>query len=156
MSQKSTTHDSFTIERTYGASAERVFAAWADPAQKRVWFAEGDGWTLESFDVDFREGGFEKSRFRFGNGPTMGNDTFHHDIVPNRRIVSSYAMLVGDERISVSLATIEIEPAGKSTKLRFTEEGVFFGSSDGVKGRRNGWIELLNRLDVHLSSTAEG
>lgn len=155
MSQKNLVHDSFTLERTYGASPEQVFAAWADPARKRVWFAEGDGWTLESFEVDFREGGFERSRFRFGDGPTMGNDTFHHDIVPNRRIVSSYAMLVGDQRISVSLLTVEIEPAGKGSKLRFTEQGTFFDSSDGVEGRRNGWNELLNRLDVHLAGATQ-
>ena len=31
MSERSSQHATFTIERTYGATPERVFAAWADP-----------------------------------------------------------------------------------------------------------------------------
>ena len=36
----------------------------------------------------------------------MANSTVYLDIVPDQRIVLVYTMTVGDERISVSLATI--------------------------------------------------
>ena len=32
-------HSTYTIERTYAATPERVFAALSDPAKKRRWFA---------------------------------------------------------------------------------------------------------------------
>jgi uncharacterized protein YndB with AHSA1/START domain len=65
MSQRSVTHATFTIERTYDAPPRRVFKAFADPAIKRRWFAEGEGWEIEEFMVVFRVGGTERSRFRF-------------------------------------------------------------------------------------------
>ena len=55
-----TTHASFVIERLYSASPKRVFAAWSDPVAKRAWFVEGEGWDIQSYEIDFREGGSEK------------------------------------------------------------------------------------------------
>ena len=74
--------DTFDIVRTYKAAPERVLADWADPAQKRRWFVEGENWTIESYEVDFREGGYERSSFRFNDGPVITNDTTFHDIMP--------------------------------------------------------------------------
>jgi uncharacterized protein YndB with AHSA1/START domain len=154
MSQNNVIHDTFVIERTYKSAPERVFEAWADPAQKRRWLVEGEGWTIHSFEMDFKEGGLERSRFRYKDGPDMGNDTIYHDIVQNRRIVTSYSMIVGRERISVSLATVEFVPAGTSTLLRFTEQATFFEGGDGAERRRQGWTFLLERLAAHLSEPA--
>jgi uncharacterized protein YndB with AHSA1/START domain len=36
MTPRSTEHATFTIERTYDAAPERVFAAWADPGEPAV------------------------------------------------------------------------------------------------------------------------
>ena len=48
--------DTFAIERTYKASPARVFEAWRDPEKKRRWFAEGKGFVIDSYELDFREG----------------------------------------------------------------------------------------------------
>jgi uncharacterized protein YndB with AHSA1/START domain len=37
------THATFTIERTYGASPERVFRTLADPEAKAKWFGSTNG-----------------------------------------------------------------------------------------------------------------
>jgi uncharacterized protein YndB with AHSA1/START domain len=65
---------------------------------------------VDEFTVDFRVGGHEFSRFRFGGGDEITNDTIYQDIVPNHRIVIAYTMTVGGKRISSSLATMEFKP----------------------------------------------
>jgi uncharacterized protein YndB with AHSA1/START domain len=48
------------------------------------------------------------------------------EIVPDKRIVYAYEMFMNEKlRMSVSLATIEFEPAGTGTKMTLTEQGAF-------------------------------
>ena len=57
MSNRSTTHSTFVIERNYDASPARVFAAWADVnAKAQLVWARAAG---KSTELDFREGGRE-------------------------------------------------------------------------------------------------
>jgi len=153
---KSATHGHFTIERAFKAGPAKVFDAFADPEKKRRWFAEGPGFHLDSFVMDFRVGGEEKSRFRFvadkpiEEGTPCSNDTVYMDIVPGRRIVISYSMSFGGAPFSVSLATMEFLPQGTGTLLVFTEQAAFFEGSDGIVIREQGTQELLNQLAAEL------
>ena len=88
MTASSIVHSTFVVERTYPTTAARVFAAFSNPKTKRRWFAEGEGWQIDEFNVDFRVGGRETSRFRFKDGLPIGNDTVYQDIVTDKRIVS--------------------------------------------------------------------
>ena len=150
MSETTTIHNTFTVERRYDASTTRVFQAFADEAIKRRWFVEGEGWNILEFKFDFRVGGREFSRFTFQGGPEITNDTVFHDIVPNRRIVVSYAMTVAGKPISVSLATTEMFPDGKGTRLVCTEQGAYFDDPQAPRMREQGFRELLEKLDEEL------
>ena len=44
MTDRSVTHSTFVVERSYDASPARVFAAWADPGAKARWFASPEEW----------------------------------------------------------------------------------------------------------------
>ena len=143
-------HKSFTIERTYPTDAARVFQAHSDPEKKRRWFAEGEGFTIDSYTLDFRTCGFERSRFRYGDGPPMTYDGVYLDIVPNQRIVFAYAMTVSGAPLSSSLATIELIPVPSGTRLRFTEQTAFLDGNDGSLSRREGSIGLLEALAREL------
>jgi uncharacterized protein YndB with AHSA1/START domain len=154
MTERSVAHATFTIERTYDAPPARVFKAFADPAIKRRWFAEGEGWQVEEFKVDFRVGGAETSRFRFRGGELVRNDTVYQDIVPDRRIIIAYTMTVGDQRISASVATMQFEPAGSGTRLIFTEQGAFLDGYDDAGKRESGTGGLLDALARELKRQA--
>jgi uncharacterized protein YndB with AHSA1/START domain len=144
--QSPVVHSTFSIERTYPTTPFRVFAAFADPALKRRWFVEGEGWIIDAYSLDFRVGGYERSRFRFADSPPMGNDTIFLEIVPEQRIVFAYTMTRNDEPFSVSLTTIELTPNGATTNLRYTEQGAFLDGTDQSADREQGCRELLEAL----------
>jgi len=156
MNASTVTHSTFTIHRSYSKSPAKVFAAFADPVKKRRWFAEGEGFILDSYTVDFRVGGLEQSRFRFmGNAPIekgtpMGNDTWYQDIQTDSRIVFSYSMTMSDKPFSASLVTVEFFPTAQGTELVFTEQSAFFENADGAAMREAGWRQLLELLANEL------
>lgn len=152
MTERSVVHATFTVERVYDASPARLFAAFAEPAAKRRWFAEGgEDWEVESFEMDFRVGGFERSRFRFRGGPLITNDTVFQDIVPDERIIIAYWMTIGGAPISASLATMEFRPEGARTRLVFTEQDAFLDGYDNADARKEGTGELLESLARELA-----
>ena len=148
-------HQSFTIERSYPAAPARVFSAHSDPASRRRWFAEGKGFIIDSYALDFQVGGFERSRFRFGaDGPPMTYDGVYLDILANERILFAYAMTVGGAPLSSSLAAVELVPAPAGTLMRFTEHTAFVDGNDGSAARREGSLGLLEALARELQAHA--
>jgi uncharacterized protein YndB with AHSA1/START domain len=152
MKERTVTHSTFVIERNYPAPVQRVFAAFSDPAKKRRWFAEGEGFNVQEFQMDFRVGGREFIRFVLPDGRPCRNDTVYMDIVPESRIVIAYSMTLGDVRISSSQATTEFLARDKGTDLIFTEQGAFFEGADGPQMREAGWRQLLDHLAKELAS----
>jgi uncharacterized protein YndB with AHSA1/START domain len=150
MTKRSVTHATFVIERTYDASPARVFAAWATPEAKGLWFAGPDEWVKSSHELDFRVGGRERVVGGPPGGPVHSFAARYQDIVPNERIISSYDMHLDDKRISVSLATVEFKPAGAGTLLTYTEQGAFLDGYDNPADREHGTGELLDALGREL------
>jgi len=149
-------HATFTVERTYPKSPEVVFRAFSDPAKKRRWFVEGEGFITDSYDLDFRVGGTETSRFRMGDntpmpGTPVANDTVFMDIVPDTRIVTAYTMAVNGARISCSLSTFTFEAVATGTRFTMTEQACFFDNADGVEMRKEGWTHLLDALAKEMA-----
>lgn len=73
-------------------------------------------------------------------------DSTYHEIVENSRIVYDYEMRIDGVRLSVSLATIELTPAGTGTDLVITEQGVYFDEHDNSEQREEGTRGLLEAL----------
>ncbi len=156
MEKRSVTHGTFVIERSYPTTPERVFAALADPAKKRRWFAAGESSEVEEFEMDFRVRGNERTQRRFKEGSpfpgtALTNHTNYQDIVPNSRVVFAYTMSLGEKRISASLATIELAATDGGTSLVFTDQGAYFEGADGPQIREGGWRQLLEHLAKELA-----
>ena len=155
MTERSVTHATFVIERTYKAARERVFAAFATKEAKGRWF----GGDLDKPDpnhrLDFRVGGEEYSSGGFEEGGAIYTyRAIFHEIVPGERIVHSYTMDRDDTRMSLSLATVELRPRDGGTHLIYTEMGAFLDGHDKVEFREEGTKQLFDNLGVVL--TREG
>jgi uncharacterized protein YndB with AHSA1/START domain len=150
MSTAPTQHDTFVIERRLASPPARVFAAFAHQNEKARWFGCVEGWEVAEHTLDFRVGGRELWRGGPPGAIPHRNDTYYHDIVPDERIVWSYAMQVGGRRISVSLATLELSPDGAGTRMRFIEQGVYLDGHDGLAERERGTKDLLDNLERAL------
>jgi len=146
MSERSTEHAAFVVERFYDASPDRVFAAWADPQAKARWFDGSEG----EFELDFRVGGWERGRGTLPDGREYSFEALYRDIVPGRRIVYTYDMLLDGIRISVSVATAEFKPERDGTRLVFTEQGAFLDGHEIPARREHGMGSLLDSLGQWL------
>jgi uncharacterized protein YndB with AHSA1/START domain len=158
MTERSVIHDTFVIERTYPASASRVFAAFASKEAKDTWGDTGDIAGTQPAtgapEFDFRVGGHE----RFGmvyQDTNYTYDAVYYDITPGQRLVYSYEMYADGARISVSLATIELTGSdGDDTKLTWTEQGAYLDGFDGQDApqlRQGGTSEMLDGLAKYLA-----
>ena len=151
MTEHSTEHATFSIERSYAASPARVFGAWAEPTAKARWFKGPGDWQRESYELEFRVGGREYLRIGPVGGAAHTFDCRYYDIIAGERIVYCYDMFIGDHRISVSLATVEFTPAGSGTRMVFTEQAVFLDGYDDAGSRERGTEKLLDQLGATLA-----
>ena len=154
MTDRSAIHGSFIIERTYDATPARVFEAFADPEAKARGSAGPTEWAAtKNDDADFRVGGREitagGTQRACVRRPVRRR---YYDIVPNERIVYAYEMYFDENRISVSLATIEL--FGRTATARawsFTEHGAFLDGYDDAGAREQGTRGLLDQLGTSLA-----
>lgn len=149
-------HDTIVLERTYDASPARVFDAFADPESRMRWGAPSKNTGLVFDETDFRVGGLDISRC----GP-VGNliyrvDTRYQDIVPERRIISTEAVSQGPNLLSVSLITVEFEPAGNGTHLVLTDQIAAYGSGSMIAGSKAGFTAALDNLTKELEREQAG
>lgn len=154
MKMSKVTHGTFTIEKTYKASAEAVFSAWANLEARAQWFIGPDDWKPMRRELDFRVGGLEVLHGRFGNGYEPLYESRFYSIVPNQQIVFVYDMHLNGEHHSVSLASVEIEDLGpQKARLIFTEQVAFLDGTigqEGTKDREEGTSQLLKQLAEFL------
>jgi uncharacterized protein YndB with AHSA1/START domain len=149
--ERSVSHGTFHLERTYDAPAERVWKALSDQAAKEKWFGGDAGqWQALERSMDFRVGGRERAKGRWEGGTVSTFDAIYYDIVPGERIVYSYEMHLNEQKISVSLATFQLKPDGRGTKLMITEQGAFLDGYDDAGSRERGTNFLLDRLGASL------
>ena len=157
MSEQSLVHSTFTLERRYPAAPARVFAAFAEKSEKRRWYVDNKQMVAEEFEMDFRVGGRDVLRYRFGDkGPFPGVplifNTVYLDIVPNQRLVYAYSLTIGEAIVSASLVTFEFLAAGRETQVLFTEQGAYGEGSGGADMRKEGWNTLLDKLAGHVAA----
>jgi uncharacterized protein YndB with AHSA1/START domain len=75
----------------------------------------------------------------------------YQDIVPDQRIVFTYEMTLGGQRISVSVASIELKPESKNTHMKVTELGAHLDGLDNAAQREVGTNWLMDQPGAELA-----
>ncbi len=150
---RSVVHATFHLERSYDAPVARLWKALTDEAAKQKWFGGPPGrWELIERHMDVRVGGHERLKGRWEGGVVSTFDATYHDVIPNERLVYTYEMHMGDRKISVSLATMQLKAEGGKTTLMVTEQGAFLDGYDDAGSREHGTGFLLDALGASLEN----
>jgi uncharacterized protein YndB with AHSA1/START domain len=150
---RSVVHATFHLERTYDAPVNRVWRALTEEAAKKKWFAAPPEGSLEVLErhMDVRPGGRERLKGRWESGLVSTFDATYFDVMPNERLVYAYEMHMDNRKISVSLATMQLEADGRRTTLKVTEQGAFLDGYDDAGSREQGTGFLLDALGASLA-----
>jgi uncharacterized protein YndB with AHSA1/START domain len=154
MTQSTTQHERFVIDRHFDAPLALVYAAWSTPEGKSRWFGGSSEWKPEKREFDLRVGGHERLAGRWADGSFSDFQATYHDIVPQQRLVYAYSMYVDERLLSVSLSTVELRAEGKGTHLTYTEQVAFLDGLDNVASREGGTKQLFEQLAAALKSAS--
>lgn len=139
-------HATIVMERTYTASPQRVFAAWADVEARKRWSAPAENIRIEYEEADFREGGRDISRcIEPGNDDYVAAVTYI-DIKRDQRIAFVEDVIHGKTRVSAALISVELTPANAGSRLLLTMQIASFDGASMEQGYQFGWSAALDNL----------
>lgn len=141
------------FEGLFNASPDRVFRAWTDPEEIKMWFGPAPD-SLTKVEVDLRVGGAWCFSFKPGDGVTSSLQGTYLEVEQDARLVFSWSHVrdFDDGRrteTQVSHVTVEFVAEGKATRVKLRHEGI--AELDGRQGVGKGWTACY----VHLHAMLE-
>jgi uncharacterized protein YndB with AHSA1/START domain len=137
---------SLTLKRRLNAAPEKVYAAWTDPEKIVRWFGPDAG-PVKHAETDVRTGGYYAIAFDTEDGEQHHVSGVYREVVPNRKLVFTWAWRTMPER--ESLVTILIKPDGDGALLTLIHEQFF---DEPARDRhRAGWTGCLDKLERFLA-----
>jgi len=133
---------SLTLKRRLNAPAEKVYAAWTDPEKIVKWFGPDSG-PVTKAEIDLRAGGGYTIAFSTENGEHHQVGGVYREVVPNEKLVFTWAWHTMKER--ESLVTVTIKPDGTGSILTLLHE-MFFDEA-ARDGHKRGWSGSLDKLE---------
>jgi uncharacterized protein YndB with AHSA1/START domain len=139
---------SLTLTRRLRARPEKVYAAWTEAKNLVQWFGPADvkpGSVRAELDV--RAGGRYRISFSGNDGEYHEVGGVYRAVVPNERLVFSWAWHSTPER--ESLVTISLRPEGTGTLLTIHHEQ--FVDETARDNHERGWSGLFARLEEFVA-----
>jgi uncharacterized protein YndB with AHSA1/START domain len=139
---------SVTLKRRLHAPAEKVYAAWTEPAQIAHWFGPSE--TVAGSvhaEMDVRVGGRFRVSFDTVDGEHHEVGGVYREVAPNEKLVFSWAWHTTPER--ESLVTVLIRKEGEGAMLTLTHEQFF--DEAARDGHKRGWTGTLDKLEHYFA-----
>lgn len=135
------------VRRIYQAPVAAVYAAWTEPEQVSQWMAPSDDFGKTEAKIDLRVGGHYRIVMHGPDGEVHRVGGVYREIVPNRKLVYTWAWASTPERESI--VTIEFKPSGQGTELVLTHER--FADTEARDKHQQGWTGCLEQLGRYVS-----
>ena len=140
---------SLTLRRHYPVAAEKVWRAWTDPQALKAWFGPEEIVSVPLAEVDLRVGGRFRVTMLAADGETHDVSGVYQELVPNRKLVFSWAWRSTPER--VSRITLDLHAVEGGTELAFVQDRFFDPAARDNHAR--GWTGTFAKLDAMLGGT---
>jgi uncharacterized protein YndB with AHSA1/START domain len=137
---------SLTLKRRLNATPEKVYAAWTEPEKLTKWFGPEQIETLRA-QADARVGGRFRILMRSADGEEHDVSGIYREVVPNEKLVFTWAWRSTPER--ESLVTVLIKPDSGGSLLTLTHEQFF--DETARDHHKSGWTGCLNKLEIYLA-----
>ena len=139
---------SLTLTRRFRARPEKVWTAWTDPETLIGWFSttKAKPGSMRA-ELDVRAGGRYRISFEMQSGEYSEVGGVYREVVPNEKLVFSWAWHSTKER--ESLVTVSIRPDGAGSLMVFTHEQFF--DEAARDNHAKGWSELFGQLETILA-----
>jgi len=144
------THSTFTLERRYPASVERVFEAWANPEARRRWMAQG-----AEHSQNFVVGGLETVKGFDGENRALTYEARYAEIVLNERILTTSTLHTEDRLSTVSVTSVEFRAEDADTLVVLTEHGIYLPGQEQPEWREHGTAQQLDTLAAEFAAVAD-
>ncbi len=142
-STKTQERPSLSIVRKLDAAPAKVWRAITEPEMLKKWMAPSDDFKIPVAEAELRVGGRYHIVMHARDGEVHDVSGAYREIVPNKKLVYSWAWKSTPERESV--VTIELRAAGNGTELTLRHEQFF---DKEVRDRHQlGWVGCLSRLE---------
>jgi len=146
LTKPSPSKPSLTIKRRFKASPAKVFAAWTDPEKMSRWLGPPDVLRVEA-GTDLRVGGRYFIRMVMADDEHYTSGVYR-EIVPDEKIVFTWAWISTPER--ESLVTVTIKPDGDGSIMTLLHEQFF---DEVARDNHNkGWTVIVDRLGQLLEA----
>ena len=143
-----------TLVREFEAPPEAVWHAWTEPEALKHWFGPDAG-AVSLAQADVRVGGRFHVVFKTLDGEQHDVSGAYREVVPNRKLVFTWAWISTPERISQ--VTLLFKPTTKDkkrgTELTLLHEQFFdLAARDG---HERGWTGTMEKLARYLLQAAQ-
>ena len=143
------------LERIVDVKPELVWKAWTEPEHLCKWFCPLP-WTVSDCEIDLRPGGMFRTTMRSPEGQEFPNVGCYLEVVPNKRLVFTDALLPSyrPSEKPFMTAIISMEPNGSGTKYT----AVALHRDEAARkqhediGFMKGWGTALDQLVAHVKS----
>ena len=141
------------LERVVDVPPELVWAAWTKPEHIVKWFTPAP-WTTINCEIDLRPGGLFRTTMRSLEGKEFPNSGCYLEVVTNKRLVFTDALLPGYRPAEKPFFTAVIELAKEGKGTRYTATAIHRDEAGKKQhedmGFHGGWSTALDQLVAHM------